>query len=59
MRTQREAYGIRPCVKQIDRLAAEYPARTYYLYLTYQASEDDVERADGEPVIVLGSGTPC
>src|SRR6267143_3744359 len=59
VRTQREDYGIRPHVKQIDTLAAEYPARTNYLYLTYHASEDDIERAEGESVIVLGSGAYC
>jgi len=59
VRTQREDYGIRPYVKQIDTLAAEYPARTNYLYLTYHACEDDVERAEGESVLVLGSGAYC
>jgi carbamoyl-phosphate synthase large subunit len=59
VRAQREAYGIRPRVRQIDTLAAEYPARTNYLYLTYRADEDDVESAHEESVIVLGSGAYC
>ena len=41
-RELRKTYGIRPFVKQIDTLAAEYPAKTNYLYLTYDAQEDDV-----------------
>ena len=45
-----------PCVKQIDTLAAEYPAQTNYLYLTYNGEEDDVECGGGNAVIVLGSG---
>ncbi len=59
VRTQRETYGIRPYVKQIDTLAAEYPARTNYLYLTYHATEDDVDGSDEQPIIVLGSGAYC
>jgi carbamoyl-phosphate synthase large subunit len=59
VRRQREAHGIRPCVKQIDTLAAEYPARTNYLYLTYNGEEDDVAAGDGDGVIVLGSGAYC
>lgn len=47
---------IRPVVKQIDTLAAEYPAITNYLYLTYNGSEDDIE-FNKKPVVVLGSGT--
>jgi carbamoyl-phosphate synthase large subunit len=57
IREARVAAGIRPCVKQIDTLAAEYRARTNYLYLTYNGSEDDVELGPaGESVLVLGSG---
>ncbi len=52
----RHAAGIRPAIKQIDTLAAEYPARTNYLYLTYHGAEDDVSASDPAPVLVLGSG---
>ena len=48
---------ITPFVKQIDTLAAEYPAQTNYLYLTYNGSEHDVEFVNDEKsVVVLGSG---
>lgn len=57
LRAYRKSKGIRPFVKQIDTLAAEYPAQTNYLYLTYNAIEDDVEYVgDQKSVIVLGSG---
>ena len=57
VRTYRKALGILPVVKQIDTLAAEYPAQTNYLYLTYSGTEDEVEYADDHrSVIVLGSG---
>jgi carbamoyl-phosphate synthase large subunit len=52
----RKSLGIRPFVKQIDTLAAEYPAGTNYLYLTYNAAEDDVTRNGANSVLVLGSG---
>ena len=52
----RRAAGIKPCVKQIDTLAGEYPARTNYLYLTYNGDEDDVGPSDDRSVLVLGSG---
>jgi carbamoyl-phosphate synthase large subunit len=55
VRAARLAYGIQPYIKQIDTLAAEYPAATNYLYMTYHGSENDIEPADGG-VIVLGSG---
>ena len=57
VRKMRAKRGIRPFVKQIDTLAAEYPARTNYLYLTYNGSEDDVDFSDTNKVIVLGSGS--
>lgn len=58
VRKMRSNYGIKPYVKQIDTLAGEYPAQTNYLYLTYNASEDDIKFETGTPgVIVLGSGT--
>jgi carbamoyl-phosphate synthase large subunit len=53
---QRARYGIHPCVKQIDTLAAEYPARSNYLYLTYNGAEDDGRERRDNSVIVLGSG---
>jgi len=57
LREYRKSKGIRPYVKQIDTLAAEYPAQTNYLYLTYNAIEDDVKYVgDRKSVIVLGSG---
>ncbi len=56
IRRQREQSGIVPVVKQIDTLAAEYPAQTNYLYLTYNGCEDDVTFDQEETVIVLGSG---
>lgn len=57
VRELRKKLNIRPWVKQIDTLAAEYPARTNYLYLTYNAVEDDVEFNQKKGVIVLGSGS--
>jgi len=52
----RQKYAINPVVKQIDTLAAEYPAQTNYLYLTYNGDEDDIEFDTGNQVMVLGSG---
>ncbi|MBO7478962.1 MAG: carbamoyl-phosphate synthase large subunit, partial [Bacteroidales bacterium] len=57
VREWRKNRGIVPCVKQIDTLAAEFPAMTNYLYLTYNGSFDDIEyERDGRSVVVLGSG---
>jgi carbamoyl-phosphate synthase large subunit len=58
VRTFREKFGITPVVKQIDTLAAEWPAKTNYLYLTYGGREDDVIVADNSAsrMIVLGAG---
>ena len=56
VRGMRKNYGLKPCVKQIDTLAAEYPAKTNYLYLTYNGTSDDVEFRNQNTVIVLGSG---
>lgn len=57
VRKHRKARGIVPVVKQIDTLAAEYPAQTNYLYLTYNGTEHDIDFAhDDQSVIVLGSG---
>ncbi|MCQ2243399.1 MAG: carbamoyl-phosphate synthase (glutamine-hydrolyzing) large subunit [Bacteroidaceae bacterium] len=57
IRALRKGYGIIPYVKQIDTLAAEYPAQTNYLYLTYQANAHDITfEQDKRSIIVLGSG---
>ncbi len=57
VRTRRLALGIRPCIKQIDTLAAEFPAATNYLYLTYNGTKNDIIPSYGShTVIVLGSG---
>jgi len=58
VRASRKAQGIVPVVKQIDTLAAEFPAQTNYLYTTYQGEEDDVTFDDHgkEAVVVLGCG---
>lgn len=56
VRKQREKLGIIPYVKQIDTLAAEYPAKTNYLYLTYNGCKDDLDFKDKKQVIVLGGG---
>ncbi|MDH6355545.1 carbamoyl-phosphate synthase large subunit [Dysgonomonas sp. PH5-45] len=57
IRTIRKNSGIVPVVKQIDTLAAEYPAQTNYLYLTYNGSANDVNYlGDHRSVVVLGSG---
>lgn len=56
VRSMRKNYGLHPCVKQIDTLAAEYPAQTNYLYLTYNGAVDDIEFKKRNSVIVLGSG---
>mmetsp|Transcript_10446 Transcript_10446/g.14786 ORF Transcript_10446/g.14786 Transcript_10446/m.14786 type:complete len:1543 (+) Transcript_10446:33-4661(+) len=44
VREKRKALGVVPCVKQIDTLAAEFPAQTNYLYMTYSGDHDDVEQ---------------
>lgn len=63
VREKRKKMGILPAVKQIDTMAAEYPAKTNYLYLTYNACEDDLllkdtpmDFKDKKQVIVLGGG---
>lgn len=57
VRARRLSLGIRPVVKQIDTLAAEYPAETNYLYLTYSGTTNDISyEHDGKSVVVLGSG---
>ncbi|MDD6079910.1 MAG: carbamoyl-phosphate synthase (glutamine-hydrolyzing) large subunit [bacterium] len=57
VRQFRKEHGILPVVKQIDTLAAEYPAQTNYLYLTYSGTEHDVTyTGDHRSIVVLGSG---
>jgi carbamoyl-phosphate synthase large subunit len=56
VRRERSSLGVRPAIKQIDTLAAEYPAKTNYLYCTYSGEEDDVDIGSGSTVMVLGSG---
>ena len=57
VRADRKLRGITPVIKQIDTLAAEYPAQTNYLYVTYNGTEHDVVfPRDNKGVIVLGSG---
>ncbi|HPJ55652.1 MAG TPA: carbamoyl-phosphate synthase (glutamine-hydrolyzing) large subunit [Bacteroidales bacterium] len=57
VRSLRKNLGIVPVVKQIDTLAAEYPAQTNYLYLTYGGTEHDIDyEKDGRSIVVLGSG---
>ena len=57
VRLFRKSHGVVPVVKQIDTLAAEYPAQTNYLYLTYSGTENDVHYlGDHRSVVVLGSG---
>jgi len=56
IRTKRKKLGIVPYVKQIDTLAAEYPAKTNYLYLTYNGCSDDIIFKQKNQVIVLGGG---
>jgi carbamoyl-phosphate synthase large subunit len=60
VRSFREKFGIKPVVKQIDTLAAEWPAKTNYLYLTYGGQADDIKVEDNNGkdsrMIVLGAG---
>jgi len=57
IRALRKKMEISPVIRQIDTLAAEYPAQTNYLYLTYNGKGDDIEHFDSNSVIVLGSGS--
>ena len=57
VRNLRKSFGVLPVVKQIDTLAAEYPAQTNYLYVTYAGTDSDITfQNDKKSVIVLGSG---
>mmetsp|Transcript_12334 Transcript_12334/g.25096 ORF Transcript_12334/g.25096 Transcript_12334/m.25096 type:complete len:1519 (-) Transcript_12334:252-4808(-) len=55
VRALRESFGVMPFAKQIDTLAAEYPAQTNYLYMTYHGQEHDID-IKGGGAVVLGSG---
>lgn len=59
VRKKRKAMGILPSIKQIDTLAAEYPANTNYLYMTYHGDGHDIRAGRRKKVIVLGSGAYC
>jgi carbamoyl-phosphate synthase large subunit len=58
IRRLRESLGIKPAIKQIDTLAAEWPAKTNYLYMTYGGQTDDIEfeRSGKNSALVLGAG---
>jgi carbamoyl-phosphate synthase large subunit len=57
VRNRRKQLGVLPVVKQIDTLAAEYPAQTNYLYVTYSGTASDIQyENDSKSIIVLGSG---
>ncbi len=56
VREKRKRLGILPKMRQIDTLAAEFPAKTNYLYTTYNAAEDDVDFAGKKQAMILGSG---
>lgn len=57
IRKKRTSLGVKPVVKQIDTLAAEWPAQTNYLYLTYNGKFDDIPFKKRKKAVVLGSGT--
>ncbi len=59
VRSWRLESGILPSIRQIDTLAAEYPASTNYLYLTYNAIEDDISPDSEKAIMILGSGAYC
>lgn len=56
VRNYRKSLGVIPVVKQIDTMAAEFPAQTNYLYLTYHGNENDIQLGEPDQIIVLGSG---
>ncbi|TGE23442.1 carbamoyl-phosphate synthase (glutamine-hydrolyzing) large subunit [Hymenobacter metallicola] len=56
VRARRKALGVLPVIKQIDTLAAEFPAKTNYLYSTYHGTENDLARETSKSIVVLGSG---
>ncbi len=56
VREYRKSLNVIPVVKQIDTMAAEFPAQTNYLYLTYHGVEDDISIGGKDQIVVLGSG---
>ncbi len=56
VRVKRKSLGVLPVVKQIDTMAAEYPAQTNYLYLTYHGNEHDIQLKQINQIAVIGSG---
>jgi carbamoyl-phosphate synthase/aspartate carbamoyltransferase len=56
VRTLRKSLGVKPCVKQIDTLAAEFPANTNYLYMTYSGDHDDVSEGSHSAVMDTPDG---
>ncbi len=56
VRSLRKKWNIVPFIKQIDTMAAEWPATTNYLYTTYNATKHDIEKASKKSVLILGSG---
>ena len=56
VRDKRKSLGVLPVVKQIDTMAAEYPAQTNYLYLTYHGEEHDISVKEKGQIAVIGSG---
>ncbi len=56
VRNYRKSLGVIPAIKQIDTTAAEFPAQTNYLYLTYHGNENDITPGENDQIIVLGSG---
>ncbi|MBK9097231.1 MAG: carbamoyl-phosphate synthase (glutamine-hydrolyzing) large subunit [bacterium] len=56
VRGKRKSLGVFPVVKQIDTMAAEYPAQTNYLYLTYHGNEHDISVGEKNQIAVIGSG---
>jgi carbamoyl-phosphate synthase large subunit len=59
VRSARKKMGVLPSFKQIDTMAAEYPANTNYLYATYHGQSHDVEAGKKKKIVVLGSGAYC
>ncbi len=59
IRKSRKKMGVLPSIKQIDTMAAEYPANTNYLYITYHGDGHDVGVSNKKKVMVLGSGAYC
>lgn len=59
IREHRKSLEVLPAIKQIDTMAAEYPASTNYLYLTYHGESHDVASSKKKKVVVLGSGAYC